>query len=301
MTALPRAPTRPGIPARFIALLRAGHPGPCLVITAITVMLAVGAGAVREAGVGTLWLFAAAVLAGQFSIGWSNDYADARLDAAAGRTDKPVATGALTSRTVLAAAFAALTLCCGLGLLVGPVTAAWLVPVVGAGWAYNVGLKSTPLSGLAYVVGFGPLPGLATSILPGQPVPRPWALAAAALLGLGAHFVNVLPDLADDRAAGLRGLPHMLSTAAGAGTRGARTIRVVALALLLGASTLIALAPGTPARAAASTWLAAAGLVASVGLGVVVLVARGRTPFRCALAIAGINAAIFALAAGALV
>src|SRR5690606_4775607 len=145
-------------------------------------------------------------------------------------------------------------------------------------------------SGLAYVVGFGPLPGLATSILPGHPLPRLWALAAAGLLGLGAHFVNALPDLAGDRAAGLRGLPQLCHAAAGGGTRGAGAVRAVAIALLLGASVLIALAPGAPGRTAGRAWLAGCGLVASAGLAVAALLTRGRTPFRCALAIAAVDA-----------
>ena len=33
---------------------------------------------------------------------------------------------------------------------------------------------------------------------------------AGALLGVGAHLVNALPDLADDEATGVRGLPHRL-------------------------------------------------------------------------------------------
>jgi 4-hydroxybenzoate polyprenyltransferase len=277
--------------ARALALVRAGHPGPCLAITAIAVLLAVAAGAPS----GELTIFAVSVLAGQFSIGWSNDYADARRDAAAGRTDKPLATGALGRSTVLVAALVALAVAFGLALAISPVTAAWLVPVVGAGWAYNAGLKATALSGLAYVAGFGPIPGLATSLLPGHPVPRPWALAAASLLGLGAHFANVLPDLADDRAAGVRGLPHRV-----AGIGGERTARSVAVALLVGASALIAFAPGTPDRSGAAVVLAVGGLAAAVVLGAVAVRSRGRTPFRCALAIAGIDVLMFTLGGGAL-
>jgi 4-hydroxybenzoate polyprenyltransferase len=277
-----------------LPLVRAGHPGPCLAITAITVLLAVAAGA-RDGWL--LLTFAVAVLAGQFSIGWSNDYLDARRDAAAGRTDKPLALGTLRPSTVLLAAIAALVLSFALGLALGPVTAAWLVPVVGAGWAYNAGLKATPLSGLAYVAGFGPIPGLAASILPGHPLPRSWALLAASLLGLGAHFVNVLPDLAADRAAGLRGLPQWVAQAFGE-----RAVRAVALALLLGACVLIGYAPGFPSfdANAARAWLTLGWFLAILALGLVAATARGRTPFRCAIAIAGLDVAMFALAGGAL-
>ncbi|HEY7224391.1 MAG TPA: UbiA family prenyltransferase [Micromonosporaceae bacterium] len=299
-------PAPSGLLTRTIALVRSGHPGPCLAITTITVLLAVAARASAGSAsphIGVVVAFAFAVLAGQFSIGWSNDYLDARRDRAAGRTDKPLAVGALRTTTVLACALIALLISFGLGLAIGPVTAAWLVPVVGAGWAYNAGLKATVLSGLAYVVGFGPIPGLATSILPGHPLPRPWALAAASLLGLGAHFVNVLPDLATDRAAGLRGLPHVVAATATRGNDGAagqRRVRLVALALLLAASALIAVAPGVPHVAAPARWFAWAGFGAAVLLCGVASRASGRTPFRCALAIAGIDVLMFCLAGGAL-
>jgi len=265
------------------ALVRAGHPGPCLAITAITVLLAAAAGA-RDAA--TLTAFAVAVLAGQFSIGWSNDYADAKRDV--GRDDKPLAAGTLRPSTVLVAALVALVLAFVVAVAIDPVTALWLLPVVGGGWAYNAGLKASGLSGLAYVVGFGPIPGLATSLLPGHPLPRPWALAAASLLGLGAHFVNVLPDLDSDRAAGVRGLPQLVARRGGE-----RAVRVVALVLLLGASVLVAPHAGR--------WpLTAGGLVLVVLLGLFAVRTRGRTPFRLALAIAALDVVLFALGGGAL-
>ncbi len=58
--------------------------------------------AVLLAGIGTTWsrglLATAAVLTGQLSIGWSNDWLDAYRDAAVRRFDKPVVSGAVTAR-----------------------------------------------------------------------------------------------------------------------------------------------------------------------------------------------------------
>ena len=166
-----------------------------------------------------------------------------------------------------------------------------MVPVVGAGWAYNAGLKGTVWSGLMYVLGFGPIPALATSILPGGPAARPWSVAAASLLGLGAHFANVLPDLATDRVGGVRGLPQRV-----AGLGGERAVRLTALALLLAASALIAFAPGVTTR-----WPVLVGLGAAIALAVVAVRAQGRTPFLCALGIAGINVLMFLLGGASLV
>src|SRR5205814_5449346 len=59
-----------------------------------------------------------------------------------------------------------------------------------------------------YLVSFGVLPAF---VVLGKPATPPWwMIVAAALLGGGAHFVNVLPDLADDARTGVRGLPQRL-------------------------------------------------------------------------------------------
>jgi 4-hydroxybenzoate polyprenyltransferase len=273
------------------ALIRSSHPGPCLAITAMTVLLATGAGAVTRAGWGTVTMFTVAVLAGQLSIGWSNDAFDAELDAAAGRTDKPIVAGTMSRQVVLIAAGIALVLSFVFAFAIGVRTGLLMVPVVGAGWAYNAGLKATVWSGLMYVLGFGPIPPLAMSILPGSPPARPWSVAAASLLGLGAHFTNVLPDLATDRVGGVRGLPQRF-----ADWRGERSVRLTALALLVGASALIAWAPGVTTR-----WPVLAGLGAAVVLALVAVRATGRTPFFCALGIAGIDVLMFLLGGAPLV
>ena len=66
---------------------------------------------------------------------------------------------------------------------------------VGGGWAYNLGLKRTLLSWLPYALSFALLGAFLSLGLPGHPAPHWWVLAAAALLGVGAHFLNVVPDV----------------------------------------------------------------------------------------------------------
>ena len=112
---------------------------------------------------------------------------------------------------------------------------------------------------------------------------------AAALLGLGAHFANVLPDLAADRAAGVGGLPQRVA----AGRGGPTAVRLTAIVLLLAASALIVLAPGGPYH-----WPALIGLGAAAVLAVIGLRGSGRVPFYAALAIAALDVALF-VAAGA--
>jgi 4-hydroxybenzoate polyprenyltransferase len=271
---------------RVRALVIASHPGPSLAITAMATVLAAEA---APRGFGPV-LVAPAMLAGQLSVGWSNDACDAARDIAAGRTDKPVARGEVTVRSLWVAAIVSLLAALAMSAAISLVTLGILALLIGAAWAYNLGLKSTPWSGLMYLLGFGPLPAYAASTLPGQPAARFWVCAAAGLLGLGAHFANVLPDLDADLRSGVRGLPQVVAARWGPGAA-----RGAALVLLLSASALL-VAEASPAR----RWIAVAGLCCSCVLAVVGALGKGRTPFRAALAIAGTDVAMFALGADTL-
>jgi 4-hydroxybenzoate polyprenyltransferase len=224
------------------ALAGACHPLPTVAVTAL---VTAGAAAAGRGATGTAAV-ALAVLAGQLSVGWANDALDARRDAAVGRVDKPAAGGALAPRVVAVAAVTALVLCVPLSLLSGTrAAAAHLAGVVAGGWAYNLGLKATWWSPLPYALGFASLPAFVALGLPGHPWPAWWAVLGAALLGVGAHLVNVLPDLADDQATGIAGLPHRI---------GATWSRRCAAVVLAAALAVIAfgppgsrdLSPGTP-------------------------------------------------------
>lgn len=262
------------------ALIRAGHPGPSLAITALIALLAAEAAA---HGSGQA-LLVPAVLAGQLSIGWSNDVFDAERDAIAGRADKPIAVGAVSRRAVGIAAAVALVVSVLASFAIGEAAGILSAVMMAAGWAYNAGLKSTLASGLMYIVGFGLIPVFAASTLPGQPLARPWVIAAAAAVGLGAHFANVLPDLAGDAAAGVNGLPQRV-----AARNGPVAIRLAALALLLLASVLLVLASGPLHR-----WVAVSGLGAAAVLGAIGVRSPGRLPFLAAIGIAAIDVALFA-------
>jgi 4-hydroxybenzoate polyprenyltransferase len=271
---------------RVRALLVASHPGPSLAITAMVTVLAAEA---APHGIGPV-LTAPAMLAGQLSVGWSNDACDAALDKAAGRTDKPVARGEVTVRALWIAAVVSVLAALAMSAAISLVTLGINALLIGAAWAYNLGLKSTPWSGVMFLLGFAPLPAYAASTLPGQPTPRIWVCVAAGLLGLGAHFANVLPDLAADLASGVRGLPQVVAARWGPGAA-----RGTALALLLSASALLVV-EASPAR----RWIAVAGLCCSCALAVIGARGSGRTPFRAAIAIAGADVAVFALGADAL-
>lgn len=197
-----------GGPELVLGLVRACHPGPTVTVTAIVVSLALGAGQ-RWAALP----MGAAVLTGQLSVGWSNDVLDEQRDRLAGRLDKPIAAGDVPSSLVKFAIAGALVLCTVLSLALGWVAGAVHLLAVAAGWAYNLGLKSSPFSVLPYAMAFAAVPAFVSLSLPGHPWPAPWAAVAASLLGGGAHFVNVLPDLERDRVTGVRGLPQRLDAA----------------------------------------------------------------------------------------
>ncbi|MGW2889958.1 UbiA family prenyltransferase [Streptomyces griseoruber] len=267
----------PSTTRRVPALLRSCHPEPAVAVTVLITALAVaaGRGAAGSAAV------AAAVLAGQLSVGWCNDAVDARRDTISGRCDKPVATGELPPRAAATAAGTALGLCVPLSLLSGVAAGVAHLGMVAMGWAYNLVLKHTVFSPLPYAVAFGSLPAFVTLGLPSPSWPVWWAVAAGALLGVGAHLVNALPDIEDDLGTGVRGLPQRL---------GRETCRWLApCGMLTAVGVLIAGPPG--AVGGLSEALAAlAGAVAIAGTAVPAGV-RSRWPFRAAIVVAGIAVA----------
>jgi len=244
-----RAPgSRTGLGA---ALARATHPGPAVAVTTVGTLLAVAAGA----GPGRTVLVCVAVLAGQLSIGWSNDWLDADRDRAVARPDKPVVQGAVDPRLLRIAALSALGAAVLLSLLLGPVPGLLLLVLVASGWAYNAGLKRTAASGLPYVTGFGALPAGVVAAAPGTPWAPWWLVAAGGALGAAAHLANVAPDIEDDLATGVRGLPHRLGPVPSA---------VTCAVLLLGASLVLVLGPDGPPTPAGWTGLAIAVPAAAV-------------------------------------
>lgn len=232
------------------ALWGSSHPGPTLVVTALALALGLSIG--LEAW--RLTLLTVAVFAGQLSIGISNDALDASRDRAVGRTDKPLARGDVSLAAAWVAASVCLTLALVLSAPLGWRMLAAHALTLGSAWAYNAGLKSTPLSIVPFLVSFGVFPSLATLSAPEPAFAAGWAWIAGAVLGAAVHLTNVLPDLDDDERTGVRGLPHRL---------GARTSAVVAaLGVIAGAAAvLLGSAGGDLAAVSPISWAFFSGVV----------------------------------------
>ena len=261
---------------RARAFVQACHPEPTAAVTALATALSVSAGRGADAV-----LVGAAFLSGQLSVGWSNDWIDADRDRRSGRPDKPVTAGQVTPEALRTAAFLAAALCVPLSLAMGVLAGLVHLVAVAAAWAYNVRLKSTWLSWAPYALAFGLVPSIVTLGLDGSPWAPWWATAAGALLGVGAHLANVLPDLEDDEATGVRGLPHRLGRAGSS---------FVSAVLLLAATSLLAVGPGRPGAVVGGALVVAA-VVTGIGLGLGRR-AGSRAPFRAVLVVAAVDVAL---------
>ncbi|MBT2385085.1 UbiA family prenyltransferase [Streptomyces sp. ISL-11] len=267
------------------ALAGSCHLGPAVAVTALAAALAVCAGHSGSACA----LITAAVLSGQLSVGWCNDAFDARRDAAVGRR-KPVAVGAVPRGVVWTAAFLALAVCAVLslvcGLLAGPVH----LTGVAAAWAYNLRLKATMWSWLPYAVGFASLPAFVTLSTPDGAWPAWWVVTAGALLGVGAHLADTLPDIPGDLATGVRGLPHRMGLT---GTRWALPVPLVA------ATAVLSLGPPGPPGGAEVAALGGASAAAVTGMA---LARRGgRAPFAAAVVVAVMDVVLLLARGGGMV
>lgn len=253
-------------------------------MTALAGLLAFAAGA-RACVVA---LVVAAFGAGQLSVGWSNDWWDADRDRQVARGDKPVAAGHVTRRAVGWAAAAAVAATVPLSLALGLAAGLTHLVAVASAWAYNLHLKRTPLSWLPFAVSFGLLPVVITLATTPRHVAPWWAITAGALLGVGAHLVNVLPDVGDDLATGVRGVVHRLP----------RPLVAVLAPAVLAAATLVVVV-GPPGAASPVRWTALALAVAAAAVaGATGARGRGRrVPLAATVLVAAVNVALL-LASG---
>ena len=199
-----------------VSLALAAHPLRAALMTTVLTAGAALSGRSTEECV----LVAATVLTGQLTVGWLDDLVDRHRDRQVGRQDKPVAMGWVDPSTVAFAAAVATLLVVPLSVANGTAAGIAHLGSLVSLWLYELWFKRTWLSWLPYAVSFGLLPaflaygGLGGGMHGSPPTVEMTVLAA--LLGIGVHFLDVLPDLVEDKQTGLRHLPLRIALRIGA-------------------------------------------------------------------------------------
>ncbi len=193
------------VKSNLFSILRASHLGPTTAVTFISFLLA-----------SSLWwegpafIIAFGIFLGQLLVGFTNDLYDYQDDLKHNRTDKPLVSGKITT-TQLTKAIKIVTPLAILVNLFGPLgIKGGLIYLlgVGLGVSYNFYFKFTLLSPLPYALAFAALVGCI--VVATDRNPPLWLMSAAALLGVAAHFANVLKDIDQDLTSGIKGLPQKL-------------------------------------------------------------------------------------------
>jgi 4-hydroxybenzoate polyprenyltransferase len=147
----------------------------------------------------------------QFSISAFNDYFDRHVDV--GRRDKPVVTGIISPRVAWLTGLLLAIVAVLLALPLGGWVTLFTVIGLGGGLLYDAGLKYTALSWLPFSIAFPTLPLWAwAGASPDGTFPPQlfWVVPIGAVLVLGIHLADTIPDLASDTEAGVRGLAHRI-------------------------------------------------------------------------------------------
>jgi 4-hydroxybenzoate polyprenyltransferase len=189
---------------RIIGLLRASHFGPNLRYFFAQLYW----------WEGPAFVIAVGVFCGQLVVGWSNDLIDYKDDLLHNREVKPLVSGEISVpllqnclRVILPIAIL-INLFGPLGFIGGGLS------VFAIGWAvaYNFYFKFTIFSWLPFAVAFGSLPSC-MALSKGQ-MPTLWMWLGGALAGTAAHFLNVIKDMEQDKASGIKGLPQRFGSKA---------------------------------------------------------------------------------------
>ena len=209
----------------MLSLLRASHIGPTAAVTFISFLLATSLW-----WEGPAFVIAFGIFLGQLLVGWSNDLNDYPDDLKHNRTVKPLVRGEITSKQLLRA----IKICAPFTLifnLFGPLgIKGGLLYLfgVGMGVAYNLYFKSTLLSPLPYALAFAAL--VSSIVISTDRTPPIWLITCGALLGVAAHFANVLKDIDQDLESKIKGLPQRL---------GKKVSRIICASLLIGTTLIL--------------------------------------------------------------
>jgi 4-hydroxybenzoate polyprenyltransferase len=235
-----------------------GHVEPIILILTVVALFAV-----RATWPHPPWTLILLLLAGQaamqFSIGILNDYCDRRLDALGGK-NKPIVIGLIRPHEALLAGLLMIAI---MFVIILPLNLFALLAALGylaLGQIYNLGLKSTPLSGILFALAMPLLPLYAFAGVGRTPSMVIWFIPIGAILGVALNLANSLPDIEEDAAGNAQTLAVTLGVK---GSFIACPLLIALAALLIGALTIFQLVP-------AQLWLMLPILVLT-GLGLVIM------------------------------
>lgn len=206
-------------------LLRASHLGPNLLVTALSYFFAR-----LYWWEGPALVITVGVFCGQLVVGWSNDLIDYQDDLSHKRMTKPLVAGDISVKFLQRWLKAMVPIALVLNILgpLGFVGGGLSVMAIGWAIAYNFYFKFTLFSPLPFAIAFGSLPSC-MALSKGE-MPPVWMWLGGAMLGIAAHFLNVIKDMKQDHVSGIKGLPQRF------GTRGSV---IAAVALIVGAVVLL--------------------------------------------------------------
>ena len=188
---------------RFVGLAKASHFGPSLLVTSLSCFFAQ-----LYWQPGSALIIALGFFSGQLIVGWSNDLIDYADDLSHRRMNKPLVAGLIT-RKYLQAWLAVMIPVALVINLFGPLGfAGGGLSIFAIIWAlgYNFYFKFNVFSPLPYAVAFAILPSCMA--FSQDKTPPTWMWLGGALFGMAAHFLNVLKDMDQDHASGIKGLPQ---------------------------------------------------------------------------------------------
>jgi 4-hydroxybenzoate polyprenyltransferase len=200
-------PLRPAPIQRLRGWLQASHPFPLAMVVAVTGLVGAATGA--EVASSRFLLMLGAMFFSQLAIGWTNDYVDRQSDAMY-QPVKPIPSGMLDASSLPTLIVSAIFVAFTLGAVLGMAPLALLGIGTGAGLAYDLALKDTRYSPIAFVVAFAVLPLFVWTSLDAFREELLALYLVGSPLAVAVHLANVLPDIEADAAAGRRNLGVIL-------------------------------------------------------------------------------------------
>jgi 4-hydroxybenzoate polyprenyltransferase len=188
---------------RIVGLAKASHFGPSLLVTALSYFFAQ-----LYWQPGSALIIALGFFSGQLIVGWSNDLIDYADDLSHQRINKPLVAGLISRKflqswlAVMIPVALVINFFGPLGFIGGGLSIFAIVWALG----YNFYFKFNIFSPLPYAVAFAILPSCMA--FSQDKTPPTWMWLGGALFGMAAHFLNVLKDMDQDHASGIKGLPQ---------------------------------------------------------------------------------------------